>query len=86
MHPGLLRGAGAPAGPLLLVGSTLIVALALFAGGGSEYGGIVGIGTLALSGSAVASALSAELVRTCCTRTESLGSEIPPIVWIALRA
>jgi hypothetical protein len=58
MHPGLLRGAGAPAGPLLLVGSTVLVALALFAGGGSEYGGIVGVGTLALIASAVASALA----------------------------
>jgi O-antigen ligase len=58
MHPGLLRGAGAPAGPLLLVGSTLLAALALFAGGGSEYTGIVGIGTLALVAAAAAAALA----------------------------
>ncbi|HEV3479934.1 MAG TPA: O-antigen ligase family protein [Gaiellaceae bacterium] len=57
MHPGLLRGAGAPAGPLLLVGSTLLIALALFAGDGSEYEGLVGIGTVAFVAAAAAAAL-----------------------------
>jgi O-antigen ligase len=45
MHAGLLRGAGAPAGPLLLLGSGALLALALFAADGSSYAALVGIGT-----------------------------------------
>jgi Flp pilus assembly protein TadD len=47
MHAGLLRGVGAPAGPLVLGAGALIV-LALFAGDGSAYGPLVGIGAVAL--------------------------------------
>jgi O-Antigen ligase len=45
MHAGPLRGAGAPAGPLLLLGSGAVLALALFAADGSSYAALVGIGT-----------------------------------------
>jgi hypothetical protein len=48
MHAGLVRGAGAPAGPLILLASGLLATLALFAGDGSAYGALAGIGTLAL--------------------------------------
>jgi Flp pilus assembly protein TadD len=48
MQAGLPRGAGAPTGPLLLLGSGLLAALALFAGDGSSYSPLVGIGGLAL--------------------------------------
>lgn len=48
MHVGLLRGAGAPVGPLALFGSGLLAALALFAGDGSSYSPLVGIGGVAL--------------------------------------
>jgi hypothetical protein len=56
MHAGLPRGAGASVGPLLLLGSGLVATLALFAGEGSSYGRLVGIGTmaLALAGAALA--------------------------------
>jgi hypothetical protein len=46
MHAGLLRGAGAPGS--LLLGSGLLAALALFAGDGSAYAPLVGIGAVAL--------------------------------------
>jgi O-antigen ligase len=48
MHAGLVRGAGAPAGPLILLGSGLLAAIALFAGDGSSYAALAGIGTAAL--------------------------------------
>jgi hypothetical protein len=48
MHAGLVRGAGAPAGPLILLASGLLATLALFAGDGSAYGALAGIGTLVL--------------------------------------
>jgi hypothetical protein len=57
MHAGLVRGAGAPAGPLVLLGSGLLVALALFAGDGSSYAALAGIGTVALLAAGAALAL-----------------------------
>jgi hypothetical protein len=57
MHAGLVRGAGAPAGPLILLGSGLLAALALFAGDGSSYAALAGIGTAALVAAAAALAL-----------------------------
>ena len=56
MHAGLPRGAGASVGPLLLLGSGFLAALALFAGEGSSYGRLVGIGAVALvvAGSGIA--------------------------------
>jgi hypothetical protein len=47
MHAGLVRGAGAPAGPLI-IGSGLLAAIALFAGDGSSYAALAGIGTVVL--------------------------------------
>jgi hypothetical protein len=57
MHAGRLRAAGAPAAPLLLAGSGLVAALALFAGDGSSYAALAWIGTLALVAAAAALAL-----------------------------
>ena len=57
MRPGLLRGARAPAGPLLLLGSGLLLAVAVFGGGGSAYPELAGIGSLALLAAAVTLAL-----------------------------
>jgi O-antigen ligase len=57
MHSGLVRGAGAPAGPLILLGSGLLATLALFAGDGSSYAALAGIGTAALLAAAAALAL-----------------------------
>ena len=48
MHVGLLRGAGAPTGPLLLLGAGALAALALFAGDGSSYSPLVWIGGAAI--------------------------------------
>jgi O-Antigen ligase len=58
MHAGLRRGAGELAGRVaLLVGGTLIAA-ALFAGGGSTYGPLVGIGGAAVAAAAAGLALT----------------------------
>jgi O-Antigen ligase len=58
MHAGLRRGAGELAGRVaLLVGGTLIAA-ALFAGGGSTYGPLAGIGGAAVVAAAGAVALT----------------------------
>jgi O-Antigen ligase len=57
MHAGLVRGAGAPAGPLILLGSGLLAALALFAGDGSSYAALAVIGTAALLAAGAALAL-----------------------------
>jgi O-antigen ligase len=49
MHAGLPRGAGASVGPVLLLASGLLAMLALFAGEGSSYSRLVGIGAVALA-------------------------------------
>jgi O-Antigen ligase len=49
MHAGLLRGARAPAGPLVLLSAAALLALALFAGDGSAYGPLAAIGFVAVA-------------------------------------
>src|SRR5215210_4566516 len=57
MRAGLPRGLGEPAGPLLLLTSGVLVALALFAGGGSTYARLAWIGGASLLVAAAALAL-----------------------------
>jgi hypothetical protein len=57
MHAGLLRRAGAPAGPLILIAAGVLCAAALFAGDGSAYGPLAAIGALALAAAAAVIAL-----------------------------
>src|SRR5215210_7763956 len=57
MRAGLPRGLGEPAGPLLLLASGLLVALALFVGGGSSYARLAWIGSASLAVAAAAVAV-----------------------------
>ena len=48
MRAGVLSGAGVRPAPLVIGAGAVLVALALFAGGGSSYGPLVGIGGMAI--------------------------------------
>ena len=58
MRAGLPRGAGELAGPVLLIAGGALTAVALFAGDGSTYGPLVGIGGAAVAIAAAALALA----------------------------
>ena len=57
MRAGLLREAGARAGPMLVVAGGVLTGVSLFAGGGSSYPPLVGIGGTAILVAGVALAL-----------------------------
>jgi O-Antigen ligase len=58
MHAALRRGAGEPAGQAFLVVGGALLAVALFAGGGSTYGPLAGIGGAAVVAAAAAVSLT----------------------------